>query len=212
MAPRLIDPHWKDDPDEHDYPAAADYLSLVMAIILFMGNIGGAHLNPVVSVAFALRREFPWARIPGYVVMQAGGAVVAALFLRAVFGPIGMLGATVPAHGINGPRAMLIEAVLTLGLVSTVLGTASGAQNVGPLSALAVGGYVALAGLWSSPVTGASMNPMRSLGPDVALGRFPAYWVYLAGPALGMLVAVGSAIILRGRGGDPAAARAAQGT
>jgi aquaporin Z len=184
----------------------------VLSVILFMGTVSGAHLNPVVSVAFALRREFPWPRVPYYVLTQLIGAVLACLFLRGVFGTAGMLGATNPGPGISGWHATLIEAVLTLGLVSTILGTASGAQNVGPLSALAVSGYIALAGLWASPVTGASMNPARSFGPDLVLGSFSHYWVYLAGPIAGMLVAVASAIALRGRGGDPAAARAAQGS
>ena len=113
---------------------------MVMAVILFMGKVGGAHLNPVVSVAFALRSEFPWRRVPGYVVAQAVGALLACLFLWAVLGRPGTFGATVPGPGINDVQAMLIEAVLTMGLVSVILGTASSAQNVGALSAIAVGG------------------------------------------------------------------------
>lgn len=184
---------------------------MVMAVILFMGNISGAHLNPVVSVAFALRREFPWRRVPAYLVAQVAGAVVAVLVLWAMFGKVGHLGATEVAPAIGDVRAMFMEALLTLGLVSTILGTASGAQNVGPLSAIAVGGYIALAGLWSSPVSGASMNPARSLAPELVAGGLGQFWVYLAGPALGMAAAVGAAIVLRGRGGDPRAAEAAQG-
>jgi aquaporin Z len=107
---------------------------------------------------------------------------------------------------------MVMEAALTFGLVTVILGTASGAQNVGPLSALAVGGYVALAGLWSSPISGASMNPGRSFGPDLVMGDFSHFWVYLVGPVLGALLAVGAARALRGRGGDAIAERAAQGT
>ena len=185
---------------------------MVMAIILAIGAVSGAHLNPVVSVAFALREEFPWGRVPLYVVSQGAGAVLACAFLRAMFGTIGALGATVPGAHVSDAQAMGMEALLTFGLVTTILGTASGAQNVGPLSALAVAGYIALAGLWSSPVTGASMNPARSLGPDVVLGNFAHYWVYVAGPVLGMLAAVGLAYVLRGRGRDPTAVRAAQGT
>ncbi len=184
---------------------------MVMAIILFMGLVSGAHLNPVVSVAFALRHEFPWKRIPGYVLAQVLGSVLACLLLWALVGKVGMLGATEPGRGISDLQAMGMEAALTLGLVSTILGTASGAQNVGGLSALAVGGYIALAGLWSSPISGASMNPVRSLGPDLVMGNFSHYWVYLVGPLLGALAAVGSAYVLRGRGGDVMAARAAQG-
>jgi aquaporin Z len=184
---------------------------MVMAIILFMGLISGAHLNPVVSVAFALRQEFPWRRVPGYVAAQIVGSVLACLLLWALVGRVGMLGATEPGPGIGDLQAMVMEAALTLGLLSTILGTASGAQNVGPLSALAVGGYIALAGLWSSPISGASMNPVRSLGPDLVMGDFSHYWVYVLGPLLGALLAVLCAYVLRGPGGDPTAARAAQG-
>ncbi len=185
---------------------------LVMAVILATGAVSGAHLNPVVTVAFALRREFPWLRVPAYLVAQVGGGVLACLLLWAMFGRVGDLGATVPGPHATAAQAAGMEALLTFGLVTTILGTASGAQNVGPLSALAVGGYIALAGLWASPISGASMNPARSLAPDLMLGRFDAYWVYLVGPLLGMLAAVGLAYVLRGRGGDFVAARAAQGT
>lgn len=185
---------------------------MVGAIILFMGAVSGAHLNPIVSASFALRGEFPWRRVPGYVGVQLVGATLACLFLWAMFGKVGQLGATLPGPHTNSVHAMLIEAALTFGLVSTILGTASGAQNVGPLSAFAVAGYIALAGLWASPVSGASMNPARSFGPALVIGHWADFWVYLAGPAIGALVAVGGAWILRGPGRDLAAARAAQGT
>ena len=96
-----------------------------------------------------------------------------------------------------------MEIVLTATLVSVILGTASAAQNVGAIAALGVGGYIALAGLWSAPVSGTSMNPARSFGPALVSGDFGAYWVYLLGPTAGALIAVGCAFILRGRGGDP---------
>lgn len=185
---------------------------MVMAIILATGSVSGAHLNPVVSVAFALRREFPWKRVPLYVVAQIVGALLACVFLRAIFGTVGGLGATVPGAHFTDWRAMLIEAALTCGLLTTILGTASGAQNVGTFSALAVAGYIALAGLWASPASGASMNPVRSFGPDAVAGDFAHFWVYLVGPFAGMLVAVGFAYVLRGSGADVAAARAAQGS
>jgi len=185
---------------------------MVMAVILFMGTVSGAHLNPAVSVAFAARGDFPWRRVPGYILVQLGGAVLAVLFLDAEFGRVGMLGATVPGAGVDGLQAMLLELVLTAGLVSTILGTASGAQNVGGLSAVAVGGYIVLAGLWSSPITGASMNPARSFAPDLVLGDFSHYWVYVVGPIAGGLIAVAFAYILRGGGPDPHAIAAAQGT
>jgi aquaporin Z len=184
----------------------------VMAVILFMGKVSGAHLNPVVSLAFAMRRDFPWRRVPGYVVTQLLGATLACLFLLAVLGKAGGLGGTQPGSGIHGWQAVLIEMVLTLGLVSTILGTASGAQNVGPLSALAVGGYIVLAGLWASPISGASMNPARSFGPELVGLDFANFWVYLLGPTAGAVLAVGVAYVLRGPGGrDPTAAAAAEG-
>lgn len=194
-------------------PAAAAVAPalMVMAVILFMGRVSGAHLNPVVSMAFALRGEFPWRRVPGYVGAQLGGGILACIFLLALFGRPGMFGATIPGPNVNDVHAMVIEAVLTLGLVSTILGTASSAQNVGPLSAIAVGGYIALAGLWAGPVDGASMNPVRSLAPALVRADSSHIWVYLAGPLIGGLVAVVFAYILRGRGGDVAATHAAQG-
>ncbi len=184
---------------------------MVMGIILFMGLVSGAHLNPVVSLAFALRQEFPWRRIPAYIAAQVVGSVLACLVLWALVGRYAHLGATLPGSGVGDLQAMAMEAFLTMGLVSTILGTASGAQNVGTLSAIAVGGYIALAGLWSSPISGASMNPVRSFGPALVSGDFAHFWVYLVGPAAGALLAVGAAHILRGPGGDITAMRAAQG-
>ena len=175
---------------------------MVMAIILFMGAVSGAHLNPGVSLAFALRGDFPWKRVPGYIIIQLIGATLAALFLRLVFGNVEHLGATLPGPGYKNWQALLMEIVLTTLLVSVILGTASAAQNVGAIAALGVGGYIALAGLWSAPVSGTSMNPARSFGPALVSGDWSSYWVYLAGPLIGALIAVGFAVVLRGRGGD----------
>lgn len=184
----------------------------VLAVILFMGAVSGAHLNPVVSVAFAARGDFPWRRVPGYVVVQLAGAALACLLLKGMFGNLAHLGATVPGPGISDVVAFATETVLTLGLVSTILGTASGAQNVGPLSAVGVAGYIILAGLWSSPVSGASMNPARSFGPDLLTGDFHHFWPYAAGPLLGAALAVAAAYALRGPGGGPTGSKAAQGS
>lgn len=108
----------------------------VMAIILFMGTNSGAHLNPVVTLAFALRRDFPWRRVPGYILAQLAGATTAAIVLRLAFGLQDHLGGTHPSHGFTPAQALVIEVLPTLGLVSNILGAASGAQNIGPLSAL----------------------------------------------------------------------------
>jgi aquaporin Z len=187
---------------------------MVLAIILFMGAVSGAHLNPAVTLGFALRGDFPWRRVPGYIIAELLGSTLAVLFLWAMFGKVGSLGATEPGAGITDVQAMLMELILTVGLFSVILGTASRAQNLGPLSALGVGAYIILAGLWSSPISGASMNPARSFGPDLVLGNFSHYWVYVVGPILGAAIAVGCAFILRGRAdtGGAAAAQGALGT
>jgi aquaporin Z len=122
-----------------------------------------------------------------------------------------MLGATEPGPGISATQAMFMEMILTVGLVSVILGTASGAQNVGVFGALGVGSYIILAGLWSSPISGASMNPARSFGPDMALLDFTNYWAYVVGPIAVALIAVGIAYVLRGAGGGKSGAGAAQG-
>jgi aquaporin Z len=183
----------------------------VLAIILFMGKISGAHLNPVVSVAFALRRDFEWRRVPGYIVAQLAGATVAALVLHAIVNVSARYGSNYPAKGYSAGAAFWMELILTAGLVSVILGTASGAQNVGVIGAFGVGSYIALAGLWGSPISGASMNPARTFGPDLASTTFTSYWVYIAGPLAGAVIAVGVAFVLRGRGGGKAGAGAAQG-
>ena len=185
---------------------------MVMAIILFMGAVSGAHLNPVVSLAFAMRRDFPWLRVPGYIAGQLAGATLACLFLLAVFGNVQHLGATLPGPGYENWQALLMEIALTGVLVSVILGTASGAQNVGAIGALGVGGYIALAGLWAAPVSGVSMNPARSFGPALVSGYWTSYWVYVIGPLTGAVIAVGCAILLRGRGGDPISRAAGAGT
>ena len=185
---------------------------MVIAIILFMGKVSGAHLNPAVSVGFALRGDFPWRRVPSYIVIQLVGATLAALFLQSVIHVSATFGSNYVAAGYSAIDGFLMEAVLTLGLFSVVLGTASGAQNVGAISALGVGGYIALAGLWGGPISGASMNPARTFGPDLVGGDFSNYLVYVAGPLVGAIVAVGVAFVLRGHGGGRSGSEAAQGT
>ena len=185
---------------------------MVMAVILFMGAVSGAHLNPAVSVAFALRGDFPWRRVGPYIIAQFAGAVLATLLLIGLLGKQGSAGLTLPGPGISTATALGWEALLTTGLVSVILGTASGAQQLGPIAALGVSSYIILAGLFGGPVSGASMNPARSLGPALVLGDWGSWWAYLAGPLIGALIAVGFAYVLRGPGGGPAAYRAAQGT
>lgn len=184
---------------------------MVMAIIYFMGAVSGAHLNPAVTLAFAARRNFPWRRVPGYMLAQVIGGIAAALFLRAMFGTVGALGATVPGRGVGVGTALAMEVVLTAGLVNTILGTASGARNIGTNGAIAVGGYIALAGLWAAPVSGASMNPVRSFAPDLVRGDLNTTWIYVVGPVVGALIGVAFEWILKGKP-TVAGAIAAQGS
>ena len=150
---------------------------MVMAIIMFMGKVSGAHLNPAVSIAFSLRGDFPWRRVPGYIVVQLVGATLACLFLRWVIDVSATYGSNYPAAGFSAGDAFLMETVLTFGLVGVILGTASGAQNIGIFGAIGVGAYIALAGLWGSPISGASMNPALTFGPDLVGTDFTSYWV-----------------------------------
>ena len=184
---------------------------MVLAIILFMGEVSGAHLNPAVTIAFSLRGDFPWRRVPGYIVVQLAGATLAAWFLQAVVQVSATHGGNHPAAGYSAGDAFAMEVVLTLGLVSVILGTASGAQNLGGIAAIGVGAYIALAGLWGNPISGASMNPARTFGPAAVGADFSSYWVYVAGPLVGAALAVGIAFVLRGRGGSRSASTAAQG-
>jgi aquaporin Z len=184
---------------------------MVFGIILFMGRLSGAHLNPAVSIGFSLRGDFPWRRVPGYVIAQLMGACLAVLFLQSVIHVSGIYGSNYPAANYSALDAFWMETILTFGLFGVISGTASGAQNIGIIGAAGVGAYIVLAGLWGSPISGASMNPARTFGPDLVGAKFTDYWVYVAGPLCGVLLAVGAAYLLRGRGGGKAGSAAAQG-
>jgi aquaporin Z len=181
---------------------------LVMALIYSLGNVSGAHFNPVVTVAFSLRRDFPWRRVPAYWAVQFVGAVMAALLLKALFGTVAHLGATLPHHGQLA--SVVMETVLTFFLLTVILATATNHSLVGHNAALAVAGTIALDGLFAAPVSGASMNPARSFGPALVDGQLGTYWIYVAGPVAGMVLAVVMAWLLRG-GTSSTAADSAQG-
>jgi aquaporin Z len=185
---------------------------LLMTSILFLGTVSGAHFNPAITFAFALRGHFPWRRVPAYVVAQCAGAVLSVLLLWALIGRHGSAGLTLPGPGVSAVVALAWEVVLTAGLVGVVLGTASGAQQIGPFAAIGVAAYIAVAGLWGAPVSGASMNPVRSLAPALVLGDWTAWWAYLVGPLAGVVIGVGCAWLLRGPGSSERLTEVAQGT
>ncbi len=169
---------------------------LVMAMIYTLGDISGAHINPVVTLAFALRRAFPWTLVPAYWLVQFFGAILAAGLLRLLFGQVKDLGATLPHYGAI--PAFVMELVLTWLLVLVIVGTATKSKLVGPNAGIAVGGTIILCGLFADPVSGASMNPARSLGPMIVSGKLDVAWVYVLAPALGSLLAVISTRLLHG--------------
>lgn len=180
---------------------------MVLAIIYFMGPVSGAHLNPAVTWAFALRGNFPWRRVPGYLLAQIAGAFAAAGTLQLLFDRV-LPGASHLGPDIDPLTGAIVEAILTLALVSVILGTSTGARNIGHNSAIAVGFYIGLAGMWAAPVTGASMNPIRSFAPAAVGGDLASMWVWIVGPLVGATIAVGFEWILRGRptsSGDAAA-------
>lgn len=170
---------------------------IVMAMIYTLGDISGAHVNPVVTLAFALRGAFKWYRVPAYWLAQLVGALLAAEVLHLLFGEAGHLGATLPHYG-NAP-AFVMEVILTTFLVSVIIGTATDSKVVGPNAGIAVGATIALCGLFADPISGASMNPARSLGPAIVSGKLDSAWIYIVGPVVGSMLAVLFAWLLKGQ-------------
>ena len=171
----------------------------VMAMIYAWGPLSGLHINPAVTFAFASRRVFPRGWVVPYWVVQFAGAICAAWFLQVMFGNVSA-GSNYPIAKPGGDwRSFVMETVLTAILVSIILNTATGGRSIGHNAAIAVGSTVALLGLFASPISGASMNPARTLGPDIVSTDFTGWWVYLAGPLLGATIAVMIITAVRGR-------------
>ena len=172
---------------------------LVIAVMIYaLGHVSGAHFNPAVSIGFALGRHFPWPRVATYAVAQVAGAVSGALLLRATLGASAPLGVTHPAG--SDLQALAWEALLSFVLMLVITAVATDTRAVGEAAALAIGGAVTLGALVGGPVTGASMNPARSIGPALVSGDLGSLWVYLIGPIAG---AAGAALVyryLRGHG------------
>ena len=170
-------------------------LWLVVAVY-FLGDIS-AHFNPATTLAFALRRDMGPVMACIYWVVQFAAGVCGSLLARAFFGPEGSLAATMPKPGLDW-QAAAFEAVITFGLVLMILNLANGPKLNGPFVPLAVGAYILAWGTMGGPYDGASMNPARSFGPDVAISNLSTWWVYLIGPVAGAVIAVGVAYVLRG--------------
>ena len=175
--------------------SAISALWLVVAVY-FLGDIS-AHFNPATTLAFALRRDMSWVMAGAYWVIQFAAAACGSLLARAFFGSKGHLAATMPPHGMTW-QAAGFEALITFGLVLMILNMANGPKLNGPYIPLAVGAYIMAWGTMGGPFEGASMNPARSFGPDLAIHDLSTWWVYLFGPAAGAFIAVAAAYVLRG--------------
>ena len=183
---------------------------LVMALIYAWGPLSGLHINPGVTLAFYTRGVFPRSWVLPYWVAQFAGAILAALFLQGMFGDVAA-GGNYPIDKVGGEwRSFVMEIVLTAILVSVILHTATGSRSIGHNAALAVGATIALLGLFASPISGASMNPARTLGPDIVAADFTGWWCYVAGDLIGALFAAAFIGLVRGAP-DKAEVRAAEG-
>ncbi len=172
--------------------------ALVMALIYALGPLSGLHINPAVTLAFTARGVFKAAWVPPYLVAQLAGAVTAAWFLQGMYGHVAAGGNYPIARPGGGWRSLVMEVVLTTILVTVILNTATGYRSIGHNAALAVGSTVALLGLFASPISGASMNPARTLGPDIVSLDFRGWWIYLVGPVVGAALAVMLIGLVRG--------------
>jgi aquaporin Z len=172
--------------------------AVVMAMIYAWGPLSGLHINPAVTFGFTARGVFPMKWVVPYWVVQLGGAICAALFLQWMFGDVAA-GGNYPISSPGGEwKSLVMEALLTTILVSIILNTATGHRSIGHNAAIAVGSTVALLGLFASPISGASMNPARSLGPDIVSTDFTGWWVYVLGPVIGAIIAVIIISLVRG--------------
>ena len=161
---------------------------VVVAMIYTFGDVSGAHLNPAVTLAFAVAGRFPWRDVPGYLAAQTVGALLASELLHVLFPLDGTLGATLPA-GTDG-QSFILEAVLTAMLMLTILSVSTGSKEKGITAGIAVGSIIGLEAMFAGPICGASMNPVRSLAPALVSGNVQHLWLYLVAPVLGACLSV----------------------
>jgi len=167
---------------------------IITVMVYTFGHISGAHFNPAVTLAFVVARHFPLRRLWIYWSAQFAGAILAALCLRLLLGNVAHLGTTLPAGIGNAWQSFAFEALLTFFLMLVIMAMATDTRAVGQAAALAIGATVALEALFAGPISGASMNPARSLGPALVSGTWTALWVYLSAPFLG---AIAGALLYR---------------
>ena len=161
---------------------------VVAALVYALGHVSGAHFNPAVSIGFWALGEFPARRVVSYVLAQSSGALAASGLLLLLFGRAGGLGVTVP--GGNPVVSLVLEIAMTFLLVFVIFGSAVHGMAIKGFAGLAIGATIALDALFGGPVSGASMNPARSLAPALVSGTWSGQWIYVVGPIAGALLAV----------------------
>jgi MIP family channel proteins len=166
---------------------------MAVAITIYaIGHISGAHINPAVTLGFALTRHLPWKEAPAYWIAQLSGAVAASSLHWAMFGLVGDMGATSPAG--SSVQSLGLEIALTFILMFVVMSVATDVRAVGQAAAIAIGMTIGLEAIFAGPISGASMNPARSFGPALVGGVWASHWVYWLGPLIG---AIGGAVVYR---------------
>lgn len=161
---------------------------IVMVMIYAFGEQSGAHFNPAVTVSFALAKRFSWKKVPSYVLTQATGAIAASMAVKAILPNSDIIGATIPT--IPHASAFWLELLLAFFLMLVILHISTGSKEIGPVAGVAVGGVILLEAMFAGPLTNASMNPVRSLGPALVGNHWEPMWIYLTAPFAGMAVAV----------------------
>ena len=161
---------------------------IVMAMIYAFGEISGAHFNPAVSIAFAYAKKFSWKEVPKYIFFQVAGAFAASLLFMWLFPKSELLGATIPSVDIW--RAFVLELILTFFLMVVIINVSTGSKEIGMMAGIAIGSVVLLEALFAGPITNASMNPARSLAPNIVSGNIKGLWLYILAPIIGALLAV----------------------
>lgn len=168
---------------------------IIMVMIYAVGHISGAHFNPAVTIAFAAARHFPLSNVPAYIAAQLAGAILASALLRGMFGNVANLGTTLPA-GSDG-QSFVLEIVLTFFLMFVIISVATDVRAVGQAAAIAIGGTVGLEAIFAGPISGASMNPARSLAPALVSGTLESQWLYIVGPIAGAVVGAFVYVVIR---------------
>ncbi len=168
---------------------------IVMGMIYAFGDISGAHINPAVTIAFAYAKRFPWKEVPAYVISQLAGALIASGTLLFLFPDNELLGSTLPQ--LSAIKVFIFEVLLSFFLMIVIINVSTGSKEIGVMAGIAIGGVVLLEAMFAGPITGASMNPARSIAPALVSGHLEHLWIYIMGPIVGCLLAVVSCKLVK---------------